>query len=368
VQKRKILVTVTVYDIASPEENLTLGKDKIRLLVVDDTKFMRKALKDIFSKDEELEVVCTAKDGEDAIKKISEYKPDVITLDIDMPTMDGLTALKHIMMKSPVPVVMVSALADNPEVNFEIWRLGSIEFVKKPSGSVSSDVDRQKVELIRKVKQAYFANLNNVKRVRLTKKTRTHSIISKNSAERLDLILGGAGSLNNIIYLLSHYKPEKFHSLLALLDFNLKTLSVFQKRVNDISLVETYLADKSMIVPETCCIISSINNIKKIEYNDGNYFIDITENESSNSNMVFDLMPDKIYQDSSLFVLNSTQTTFIDGLGAWVEKGGRIFYQDPSTCIFPQLINHAISENIKGETTTLSQYIENFSYGTGFNV
>jgi two-component system chemotaxis response regulator CheB len=324
---------------------------------------MRKALKDIFSKDEELEVVCTAKDGKDAIRKIEEYKPDVITMDIDMPTMDGLTALKHIMMKSPVPIVMVSALAENPEINFEIWRLGSIEFVKKPSGSVSSDVNRQKEELIRKVKEAYNANLQNVKRVRLTRKSIPHTIKSENKADRIELILGGAGSLNSIIYLLSHYKPRRDHSLLSILDFSRQTLSVFQKRINDIAQVDTYIAEKTMKIPASCCIIASFSSLQSISYNKGHYSIDISPDDGSRFSRVVSQAPDRLIRDSSLFVLNNSKTNdHIEALKVWHEKGGKIFYQEPATCIFPQLINYAVNEGIKGEIITLKQYIKIFNY------
>jgi two-component system chemotaxis response regulator CheB len=363
-----INLSLWIYHIACSLGELNLGERKIRLLVVDETKFMRKALKDIFSKDNDFEVVCTAKDGKDALEKISECQPDVITMDIDMPTMDGLTALKHIMMKSPVPIVMVSALTDNPEVNFEIWRLGSIEFVKKPSGSVSSDVDKQKEELIRKVKRAYFANLQNVKRVRLSQRSMKRLIRSGESAKQINLILGGAGSLNNIIYLLNRYNAGKNNSLLILLDFNLHTLSIFQKRANDISLIETYLADKSMTIMESCAIIAPISRIKNIHWNNNSYFLDIAaEDDVENLDRLFGILPDKLYQDSSLFVLNSEKTGFIDALSSWAEKGGKIYYQDPSTCIFPQLVNFAISENIQGEIITLNQYIEKLNNGSGTN-
>ena len=86
-------------------------KAKIKVLVVDDAAFMRKAVTELLESDPELEVVGSAKDGFDGLEKIKALHPDVVTLDIDMPRMDGLSTIRHIMIESPVPIVILSSLA-----------------------------------------------------------------------------------------------------------------------------------------------------------------------------------------------------------------------------------------------------------------
>src|SRR5215216_5243983 len=85
-------------------------KQKIRVLVVDDSAVMRKLITNLLERDEDIEVVATAIDGDFALAKIESIKPDVITLDVDMPRMDGLTTLRHIVAKHHIPVVMLSVL------------------------------------------------------------------------------------------------------------------------------------------------------------------------------------------------------------------------------------------------------------------
>src|ERR1700730_5629845 len=82
---------------------------KVKVLVADDSAFMRKLIQDILLASNQIEMVCIARNGEDAVKKVKELKPDVVTMDIEMPVLNGIDALKMIMNETPVPVVMLSS-------------------------------------------------------------------------------------------------------------------------------------------------------------------------------------------------------------------------------------------------------------------
>lgn len=132
---------------------------KFRILVVDDSSFMRKFISDILSANRQLEVVGTAINGYEAVQKTIELKPDVITLDIEMPEMDGLEALRIIMQKHPTPVVMLSNQTRvGTEATVRALELGAVDFVAKPSGNISLDLDKIQDELILKVKVAARIN------------------------------------------------------------------------------------------------------------------------------------------------------------------------------------------------------------------
>ncbi len=111
--------------------------DKIKVLIVDDASFMVKALTNILKSDSGIEVVGNAKNGREALEKIRQLRPDVVTLDVDMPIMDGISAVRHIMINEPVPIVMLSSLFDHGEITFEALRLGVVDFLPKPSGAIS---------------------------------------------------------------------------------------------------------------------------------------------------------------------------------------------------------------------------------------
>ncbi len=141
-----------------------------RLLIVDDSALMRRLLTEVFA-DEGDFVIETARDGEEALAKLHGFAPDVITLDVHMPGMDGLACLDRIMLERPCPVVMVSALtAEGAAETLEAIELGAVDFVAKPGGAISLRIDALAPVIIDKVRAASRARLSTVRlrdRVRL---------------------------------------------------------------------------------------------------------------------------------------------------------------------------------------------------------
>lgn len=137
---------------------------KIRVLIVDDSAFMRKLINDFLSEHEEIEVIGTARNGEDAIKKWRELRPDVMTLDVEMPKLNGLEVLKLVMQEQPLPVVMLSSTTkEGADTTLQAIQGGAVDFVAKPSGAISIDLHKIKTELIQKVLSASKANLTKLK-------------------------------------------------------------------------------------------------------------------------------------------------------------------------------------------------------------
>ncbi len=133
------------------------------MLVVDDSAFMRKLISDFLSEHEQILVVGTARNGADALRKIDDLNPDVVTLDVEMPIMNGLEALKLIMEKCPRPVIMLSSTTkDGAENTILSLQYGAFDFIPKPSGSISLDLFKIKEELKNKVILAKSANIEKV--------------------------------------------------------------------------------------------------------------------------------------------------------------------------------------------------------------
>ena len=128
---------------------------RIRVLIVDDSAFMRKVLQSIIAADPQLEVCGEARDGRDAVTQNEVLKPDVITMDINMPHMDGLQATEVIMSSNPRPILVVSSESrEGAEVTLKSLELGAIDFVAKPSGGIDLDMNSVKEELCRKLKMS----------------------------------------------------------------------------------------------------------------------------------------------------------------------------------------------------------------------
>ncbi len=126
----------------------------LKVLVVEDSALMRRQLRKMLESSGDIEVV-TARDGQNALEILEEVDPDVITLDINMPVMDGLTCLSHIMVDSPRPVLMVSSLTDKGALaTFEALEMGAVDYITKPDGTVSLSIEKVTQELLLKVKAA----------------------------------------------------------------------------------------------------------------------------------------------------------------------------------------------------------------------
>jgi len=160
---------------------------QIRVLVVDDSALMRKALKAMLVEDGF--EVDTARNGVDCLDQVRHRPPDVVTLDVNMPEMDGMTCLARLMAEHPLPVVMVSSLTDAAAaLTFEALELGAVDYVAKPGGTVSLDIETVRRELVAKVRGAADA------RIRRAGGLRERLRRQREEAEDLQTVLGSGGT------------------------------------------------------------------------------------------------------------------------------------------------------------------------------
>ncbi|WFD11697.1 protein-glutamate methylesterase/protein-glutamine glutaminase [Tepidibacter hydrothermalis] len=190
--------------------------NKIKVLIVDDSAFIRKLLRDILSTDKEIEVVDFARNGKEAIEKLMKNEIDVVTLDIEMPVIDGIDTLKEIMIKKPTSVVMLSSLTKNgADLTIKALELGAVDFITKPSNIFKINNDDiknlviDKVKIASKVKQ-YNKNYNHkIKTIDKTKYDSNKNLNKKDRKDKIDNIIaiatstGGPRALQNVISNLS---------------------------------------------------------------------------------------------------------------------------------------------------------------------
>jgi two-component system chemotaxis response regulator CheB len=178
----------------------------IRVLVVDDSAFMRKMVTEILMRDAGISVVGQARDGADALVKLETLKPDVITLDIEMPVMDGISALTEILKRRPTPVLMLSSLTQaGADATIRCLELGAVDFIGKPSGAISLDINKISSEIIGKVISAAGAKLG--RRKTAPEKTYIPAPPTRSGKDKISAIFigastGGPRALQQVIPLL----------------------------------------------------------------------------------------------------------------------------------------------------------------------
>ncbi len=207
--------------------------DKIKILIVDDSAFMRKSLEIMLSDEESFEIVGKAHDGLEGVELAAKLKPDIITMDIEMPKMDGLTAVKKIMAKCPTQIIMLSSLTtEGAEATIKALEYGAVDFIPKEMSFVSVNITAIKDDLIHKIKnftrkKRLLNRLN--KRTQRLKTTITQPLNHKVSAIALGISTGGPLSLQKIvphlnknihapIFIVQHMPPNFTNSLARRLD------------------------------------------------------------------------------------------------------------------------------------------------------
>jgi two-component system chemotaxis response regulator CheB len=165
------------------------------VLVVDDSAFMRKLVTELIEASDEFRVIGTARHGLDALQKVQALRPDIVTLDIEMPELDGLGALERIMRESPRPVVMLTAASGaGDELALRALERGAVEFVRKPSGPISLDLATIRDELLTALRAAAQVNLSGVHGSTLeSSRERTSSGASTNAARFVIAIAASTG-------------------------------------------------------------------------------------------------------------------------------------------------------------------------------
>ncbi|MHB8880653.1 MAG: protein-glutamate methylesterase/protein-glutamine glutaminase [Thermodesulfovibrionales bacterium] len=240
--------------------------NKIRVLVVDDSALMRKMIPRMLKTDPEIDVVGTAMDGVFALSKIRELRPDVVTLDMDMPRMDGIETLRHIVEDFGTPTIVVSSLAKkDAELTFRALNIGAFDFVAKPQDAISVHIHEIDRELIEKIKAA---SQNPVARLRLKKVQSLGPRENKKQPaltppDKLLVIGISTGGPNALSYLLPRL-PEDFPaSILIVQHMPAGFTEMFAARLNTVCGIEVKEAQEGdLVLPGRALIAPGDQHLK----------------------------------------------------------------------------------------------------------
>ena len=314
--------------------------EKIRVLVVDDSAFMRKMLTEIIDSDPRCEVIKTAKDGIECLKLAEELRPDVVTLDIELPEIDGLTCVAYIMEQFPTPIIVVTGFSEFlGDETIRALEYGAIGLVRKPKGLISASLKEIKKELLSQIKLVSQVDMKKIKRV-VIKKTRekikmpcpraTDKIVAMASSS------GGPRALYEIIPKLPAHFPA---AMLIVQHMPAEFIPLFAERLDSQSELKVKVAEDSeplqqgkvLIAPTDflCRIESKNNQIETIR------LLPFTRKENPLFNQANQAMTSlaPIYgRNATGVVITGIGNDGTEGLRAIKKYGGYTIAEDESTC------------------------------------
>lgn len=253
---------------------------KIKLLIIDDSALIRQIFQEILSDEDEIEVVGTARDAYDAREKIKQLNPDVVTLDIEMPKMDGISFLEKIMTLRPMPVIMISTLTQRgADVTIRALEMGAIDYISKPVSSQNRDnLSELKDEIIRKVKMAAGAN---VKQLTVVDRDRQNNVLSMPLGKRTRNLIaigsstGGVEAIKEVVCRL----PADTPPIVIVQHMPPKFTSSFAARLNNICAMQVHEAvNDQEILPGNIYISPGSMHMKIVSKGSG-YICKVFEGE-----------------------------------------------------------------------------------------
>lgn len=322
--------------------------NKIRVLVVDDSAFMRRVISDIINSDPNMEVIGTAGNGNECLIKIQQLKPDLVTLDIEMPVLDGLTALRRIMEANPLPVIMLSSLTGNGgELTIKALNWGAVDFITKPAINLFTNIDMVKSDLIRKIKMAagtrqklqkpYIIPRNNDLLKKSNKPIATGRLLNKliligtstGGPKALHQVLPGfPANLDAGVLVVQHMPPGFTRSLAERLD------SISQIKVKEAEQGEKIVPGCAYVAPgDFHLMVSGTKNLK-----DKELIINLSQTEPVRGlrpsvDVMLDSVAREFWAHMVCVIMTGMGQDGSKGLIAIKNKGGRIIAEDQSTCI-----------------------------------
>jgi two-component system chemotaxis response regulator CheB len=345
--------------------------DKTRVLIVDDSALIRQVLTEILSQDPSIEVIGTASDPFQAREKIKALNPDVLTLDVEMPRMDGLTFLEKLMAGHPMPVVMVSSLTEQGcETTLRALELGAVDFITKPKIDLRAGMVGLHQDLIDKVKGAATARVRSSAVKREASKSGTHdasrtTLHATAMLKTTDTIIaigastGGTEALSDVLrslppntppIIITQHMPDRF-------------TTTFAKRLNDISQLTVKEAEDGDSVITGHALLAPGNFHMTLTRSGARYVVTIDQHEPVNRHrpsvdVMFNSVAQHAGRNAVGVILTGMGADGAKGLLAMKHAGAYTMAQDEASCVVFGMPKEAIKLGAADKILPLSQIAE----------
>jgi two-component system chemotaxis response regulator CheB len=337
-------------------------EDPVRVLIVDDSAVMRKLLSDILQGALGIEVVGTARNGGDALTKVNSLNPDVVTMDIEMPKMDGLTALTHIMAEKPLPVIMVSAMDKRQaDITMKALDLGAVDFISKTSGTLSLDMEKSSRTLISKVKMAARIKVRKRNAIKISPVS-IPKFLSKNG-DTVVTIGASTGGPRAIPEVLSRLPRDLPAGVLIVQHMPEGFTKSFAERLNWYTSLEVKEAEEGDQVEPGMVLVAPGNlhmevDGKKVHLNDGPQ----VNNVRPSVDVLMKSAASSYGPRCTGVLLTGMGNDGAEGMKAIKKSGGKTIAQDKETCVVYGMPKSAVELRIVDKIAPLSKIAKNIIF------
>lgn len=324
--------------------------DRIRVLVVDDSALMRKLIPAILARDSSIEVVGTAMDGAFALKKIEELQPDVVTLDLEMPRMDGMEMLRLIMKRAPLPIILFSTHSkEGGYATLKALALGAVDFLQKPKDAATGHLEEIADQLIAKIKVAKRAAKRKLPPVtvveelsRVTKGTRPTL-----PPRRIIAVGISTGGPNALQYMLSHIPSDFLSTIVVVQHMPEGFTEMFAKRLDECCALEVHEARSGDLLIAGRVLICPGNRHIMVRRMPRGDMVVLSDGPPVNGHRPSaDVLFHSVAQEFGLTAVGVLMTGMgedgAEGLGAIKAAGGMTIAQSEESCVVSGMPRAAI--------------------------
>lgn len=317
-----------------------MSKEKmVRVLVVDDSALMRKLIPQIIERDTSIHVVGTAMDGAFALKKIEELDPQVITLDLEMPRMDGMETLKEVMKRFHLPVIVVSAhTTQGASATFKALSMGAFDFVAKPQDALSAHMDEIAAELISKIKVAAQTPMPK-SNLELPIPRRNKKAGIKRLPTRKVVAIGlSTGGPNALQYVLSQL-PADFPAAIVVVQHMPEGFTeLFARRLDETCAVDVKEAQSGDLLLAGRALICPGNRHMKVRRMPLGDIVVLSEDAKVNGHrpsvdVLFRSVAQEFNRESIALIMTGMGEDGADAMGVVKAAGGITIAQDEQSCV-----------------------------------
>lgn len=322
---------------------------KIRVLVVDDSSLVRRILVDGLSKDPGIEVVATAQDPYVARDMIVQHRPDVMTLDVEMPRMDGVEFLRRLMPQFPIPVVMVSSLTQQGKrITLEALEAGAVDFISKPSADLARGLDSLMMELRTKVKIAAGANVSHWKNRRQDLPFERQLQSPKSLAESTDKVIaiGASTGGTEAIVAVIRRLPVTTPGIVVVQHMPAGFTRMFAERLNSIGAMAAKEAENGDRIRSGLILVAPGDFHMRVLRSGGIYTVSCAQEEKvcghcPSVEVLMRSTAEHVGRNAIGVMLTGMGADGADGMLAMRQAGARTLAQDEQSCVVFGMPNEA---------------------------